>query len=143
MRVQNPLLKNEKAHGPFPVVQFDRNGVSEEIPVDVGHYLCKFSGFRPYKGAVTQQLPQEPTQKATKAEILAFCTRYHIGGASEEMTKQQLLEHVHRAMLEKQGAGRMADQPPAPENRTVDETEEEELAEEVPDEEAEPEEAEE
>jgi hypothetical protein len=130
MRVQNPTIRNDSAHGPFQPVQFDGNGISEEVPVDVVHYLCRFPGYRPYKGPVTQaapQVPDEPTDKATKQEILSFCQRWNVGGVSEEMTKRQLLDRIHEVFLERQGAGRILQKPKPKEAPDTEETEDEGL----------------
>ena len=100
MRVFNRERRDELVHGPFSPVHFNGKGISEEVPADVVHYLCRFPGYRPYKGEVKSE---EPTQATTKNEILAFCDRKNIGGVSEEMTKRQLLEHIHKVLAERRG----------------------------------------
>lgn len=114
MRVINKALAGKAAYGPFQPVHFDARGISEEIPADVGHYLCRFPGYKPYRteprpsrsdsrprGEEAQ--PTEPDSRATKDELLAFCDRHNIGGVSEEMTKRQIAEHIHAALMERQG----------------------------------------
>lgn len=100
MRVANPAVKDQEVSGPFQPIHFDGRGISEEVSADVGHYLCRFPGYKPYKGG-----PQvnEPDARATKAELLAFCNRQNIGGVSEEMTKREILERIHAALTERRG----------------------------------------
>jgi hypothetical protein len=142
MRVVNPSIKNDYAYSPYGQAYFDKKGVSNDISTEAAHYFCKFSGFRPLKGATKPaDLPEEPTQKATKQEMLAFCSRHSIGGVSEDMTKAEILGHIHKVLLERQGAGRMAggskslqpggepEKPPAEEEPPEESSEEEEEAE--------------